>query len=62
MTLEELRPFMEEIDRRIQKMLPLPSVPQDLTRADYELYIKLAEAFYPMRNLLSGTHDIGRCT
>jgi hypothetical protein len=58
MTLEELRPFMEEIDQRIQKLLPLPSIPHDMTRADYELYIKLAEAFYPMRKLLYGSHDI----
>ena len=49
---ETLKPYMEDIAKSLDALLPLCSRPQEMSVQDFTLYIKLAEAFYPMRNML----------
>jgi len=43
---------IEAVEKLIDSLLPLPSVPQDMSVKDYELYIKLAQVFNTMANAL----------
>ena len=43
---------VEQAEKMLDSMLPLPSTPQDLTRQDYDLYLRLAALLNPMANAL----------
>lgn len=51
-TPDQLLADMAEAEKMLDSLLPLPSVPQDMTVKDYALYIKLAQVFNPMANAL----------
>jgi hypothetical protein len=51
-TPDQLLADIAEVEVMLDSLLPLPSVPQDMTVKDYDLYIKLAQVFNPMANQL----------